>query len=78
MRQYTVDDVCYTVGKNVRRIRLEKGLSRKELICKMKKPYKVLDRLEYGTLTNGVSIQVLVNIADALEVDVFEFFQKLK
>ncbi len=76
-QMYTAYDVRHTIGMNVRRIRKSKGLEIFEVIGKMEKPYKSLERLELGLQTH-VSINALIDIADALGADVFDFFRKLK
>lgn len=80
MRRYTVDDLRYTVGQNIRRARIEKGMTQLRLaeLCGMR-----ADKTGSQTISNierGLHFPYprnLTMIADALEVEVFSFFKKL-
>ena len=80
LRKYTVDDLRYTVGQNIRRARIEKGMTQLRLaeLCGMR-----ADKTGSQTICNverGLHFPYprnLTRIADALEVDVFSFFKKL-
>lgn len=80
MRRYTVDDLRYTVGQNIRKARIEKGMTQIRLaeLCGMR-----ADKIGSQIICNterGLHFPYLRNltrIADVLEVDVFSFFKKL-
>jgi len=61
------------IGKNVRRLRKQRGLTMADLAAKLNKDYQNLQRIELGT-TNPTIIY-LKEIADALEVDICELFK---
>ena len=80
MRKYTVDDLRYTVGQNIRNARLEKGMTQARLaeLCGMKavkSGSQTICNIERGL--HFPYPRSLTRIADALGADVFSFFRKL-
>lgn len=80
LRRYTVDDLRYTVGQNIRRARIEKGMTQLRLaeLCGMRTDKSGAS--EICNIERGLHFPCprnLTRIADALEVDVFSFFKKL-
>lgn len=83
MRRYTVDDVKYTIGQNIKKARKAKGLTQKQLgemagmsSYESSNGHAAICHVECGI--NFPYPKTLVRIADALEVDVFDFFKKLE
>lgn len=76
MRKYTLDDLAYTVGQNVRKARLEAGLTQADVRkrCGMKSNCRI-SMVEGGN--GNITLKTLVRIADAIGVDVFGLFRKL-
>jgi len=66
------DTFLKTVGNNVRRIRNEKGLSMEALANEAEIEYRQLGRIERGEV--NTTIISLLKIADALKVEVSDFF----
>lgn len=71
-----ISDTLIIVGKNVKRYRLEKGLTQQELGY-------LSDNIERCTITNierfhcnGVNLTTLIKIATTLEIDMEDLFKK--
>lgn len=80
LRKYTVDDLRYTVGQNIRKARTEKRMTQLRLaeLCGMKSGKsgsQTICNIERGL--HFPYPRSLTRIADALEADVFSFFKKL-
>jgi transcriptional regulator with XRE-family HTH domain len=80
LRRYTVDDLRYTVGQNIRKARTEKRMTQLRLaeLCGMKSGKsgsQTICNIERGL--HFPYPRSLTRIADALEADVFSFFKKL-
>lgn len=65
-------DVLKTLGKNVKQIRLLKGLSQENLACELQKSINFISLLENGK--TGLSVQSIVDICNALEIDANTLF----
>lgn len=61
-----------TVGRNVRNIRISKGLSMQAVANEANMEYRQLGRIERGEV--NTTITSLIKIADALKVDITAFF----
>lgn len=61
-----------TLGKHVARLRKEKGLTQAELSALINKDYQSISRIENGNINS--SCYIIFQIANALEVNVSEFF----
>lgn len=64
--------VLTTLGKNVKQIRLLKGLSQENLASELQKSINFVSLLENGK--TGLSIQTIVDICNALEIDANALF----
>lgn len=69
------------LGKNVIRIRKEKGLKRSALVKKLRFvygdnaiDYRTIERIERGDIAKG-RLSSLLQLADVLEVDISEFYK---
>jgi len=60
------------LGKHLRHIRKEKGLSMEQLAYKAEMEYRQLGRIERGEVS--ATVVTLLRLAEALEVDIKEFF----
>ena len=72
MKKTNKSSVLETLGKNIRRIRLLKGLSQENLASGIDKSINFVSLVENGK--TGLSIQTLVDICKTLEVDVNTLF----
>lgn len=64
--------VVRTLGKNVKQIRLLKGLSQENLASALQKSINFVSLLENGK--TGLSVQTIVDICNVLEIDANTLF----
>ncbi len=64
------DELLFKIGQSVRYIRLKKGFSQEELAFQAGLNMNSISTLERGI--NNVKIKTLYNIANALNVDIYE------
>ncbi len=62
------------VRKNIRKFRLNKGYSYKELATKARMSIDFLKEIESETKNKNFSLDTLGKIAEALEIDIKNFF----
>ena len=62
------------VRKNIRKFRLNKGYSYKELSTKARMSIDFLKEIESETKNKNFSLDTLGKIAEALEIDIKDFF----
>lgn len=67
------NDIDRLVGRNLRQLRLEAGLSLQELAARIGLSHQQLQKYETGS--NRLSVGLLPGFAEALGVDVTVFFQ---
>ena len=60
-------EILQIIGKNIRSIRLSKGITQEAMAEKLNKSINFVSLLEKGS--SGASLQTLVNICNILEVD---------
>ena len=72
MGENRYDAFVKTVGSNVRAMRISKGLSMEEVANEANMEYRQLGRIERGEV--NTTITSLLKIADALKVDIKDFF----
>lgn len=72
MDQKRYEIVLKSVGTNVRRIRIEKGLTMEQVANNAEIEYRQLGRIERGEI--NTTIISLLRIADVLKVDISQFF----
>lgn len=65
-------NVLQTLGNNVKRFRLLKGLSQENLACGLQKSVNFISLLENGK--TGLSIQTIIDICRILDVDANAIF----
>ncbi len=63
------DNFCGNIGKNIKKIRTEKGLTQDSLCKKADLPYTTLTKLETGAITKP-TIQTITKIAKGLDVSI--------
>lgn len=68
----TKSDILQIVGKNIKQIRLLKGLSQENLASDLQKSINFISLLENGK--TGLSIQTIIDICKALDVDANSIF----
>lgn len=69
---YSNPEFCKAFGKNLRRIRTEKGLGMREFALQADIEYSQLSRIELGT--TNTTIVTAYSLAEALGVPVKELF----
>jgi transcriptional regulator with XRE-family HTH domain len=83
VEQTTIDDkkmkdIYLTIGKNVAKIRKEKGVSQLALSLAIgHKAVGTISMAEICTNNKHFNIEHLVKIADVLEVDICKFFENV-
>ena len=68
-------NIYYIIGKNIKRIRKEKGLTQLELSKRCNLSHGYLKNLEAKSVDATISIETLALIANVLEVDISEFLK---
>ena len=68
-------EILQTVGKNIRSIRLSRGITQEAIAEKLNKSINFVSLLEKGS--SGVSLQTLVDICNILQVDANSIFKGL-
>ena len=72
-RRRDADVVIKGVGRRIRQIRTEAGLTQQEVADQLGVTVQYAQRLEYGL---NLSIRSMVKVADVLRVDVATFFER--
>ena len=72
-----VENIYNTIGKNIKKYRLKKGLTQRQLADKLLLSDSFISKLESVT-HQTISIDTLEQIAIALDVDIKVFFDKIK
>ena len=72
MEENRYEAILKAVGRNVRSIRISKGLSMQAVANEANMEYRQLGRIERGEV--NTTITSLIKIADALKVDIHDFF----
>ena len=79
--ELTKDDIANiykTIGKNVKRIREEKGISQLNLAMSIgHKSVGVISNCELCLQNKHFNIEQLIKIADVLEVNIKDFFESI-
>ena len=76
LSQNKVDEIYKIIGKNVKKIRMEKGLSQLELSLEL--GYKSVSVVAFGEIYKNnkhFNISQLANISKVLNVEICEFFK---
>ena len=73
MEETRYKDLLKTVGNKVRKVRISKGLSMEATANEANMEYRQLSRIERGEI--NTTITSLAKIADALKVNINDFFQ---
>ena len=68
-------EILETIGKNVKSIRLSRGITQEVMAEKLNKSTNFVSLLEKGS--SGASLQTLVDICNILEVDANSIFKGL-
>lgn len=72
MRKAVDDSFIIEFGKNLRKIRLSKGISMQNLAYTINVEYSQISRIELGKI--NTSISTVFEIAKALDVPIHKFF----
>lgn len=73
MENVSKSDVLQVIGKNIKRIRLMRGLSQEALASELQKSINFVSLVERGE--SGLSIPTLIDICKVLEVDANLIFE---
>ncbi len=73
MEDITKSDVLQIIGKNIKRIRLLRGLSQESLASELQKSVNLVSLVERGE--SGLSIPTLIDICRVLKVDTNSIFE---
>lgn len=73
MEDITKSDVLQIIGKNIKRIRLLRGLSQETLATDLDKSVNLVSLVERGE--SGLSIPTLIDICKVLKVDANSIFE---
>lgn len=68
------DSYLQGLGKQIRRIRKDKGLTMEKLALKAEIDFRQLGRIERGE--GNTTVVSLLRIAEVMEIDIVEFFTK--
>ena len=68
-------DIYNLIGKNIKKYRIKKGLKQRELAEKLYLSDSFIAKLESVT-HQTISIDTLLDIAEVLECDIRDFFEK--
>ena len=68
-------DIYNTIGKNIKKYRISKGLKQHDLASKLYMSDSFIAKLESKT-RQTISIDTLEQIAKTLDVDIAEFFKQ--
>jgi len=63
------------ISENIKRIRLEKGITQKQLAEMAGISFSYLSKIEAVNCNKSFSLHVLFDIADVLEEDIVRFFK---
>lgn len=70
-------DIYNTIGKNIKKYRINKGFKQHDLASKLYMSDSFIAKLESKT-RQTISIDTLQQIANVLEVDISDFFKETK
>jgi len=79
LSQNEINEIYKIIGKNVKKIRMEKGLSQLELSLEL--GYKSVSVVAFGEICKNnkhFNISQLVNISKVLKVDICKFFEGIE
>lgn len=66
------DDRFKKIGLKIRKYRIERGLTQEELANKVGISYSYLTQIEAPNVVKKMSLEVLYDIADTLDIDIKE------
>ena len=69
-------DLYYTISQNIKYYRKQKGITQIQLAEEAKISISYLSKIEAAGLSKSLSISVLNQIANALDIDIEKFFNK--
>jgi len=76
MQKKTIDDLREDVARNLRAIRLQRGLAQERLALEAGVDRTVVSKIE-RSVTNP-SLETLLRLANLLQVEVADFFKSIK
>lgn len=65
-----------TISENIKKYRIQNNLTQRELADKVGISLSYLTKIEAANCNKSFSLHVLFDIADALNIDITEFFDK--
>ena len=76
LNQRKLTDVYLTIARNIKKHRIKKKLTQKELAIKSGYSYAYIRRVEGPKCTKNFSIQTIYRLAKALDIDIRELFDE--
>ena len=75
-RNVKLPDVYLIISKNIKKYRLKKGLTQKDLALKSGYSYAYIRRVEGPKCVKNFSIQTIYRLAKSLDIDIKQLFEK--
>lgn len=76
MKFYNEKELYNTIGANIKYFREKSGLTQLDLSEKSKISISYISKIEAPSCNKSISIAVLNHIANTLNVDIIEFFER--
>ena len=75
-RNVKLPDVYLIISKNIKKYRLKKGLTQKDLALKSGYSYAYIRRVEGPKCVKNFSIQTIYRLAKSLDIDIKQLFEE--
>ena len=75
-RNVKLPDVYLIISKNIKKYRLKKGLTQKDLALKSGYSYAYIRRVEGPKCIKNFSIQTIYRLAKSLDIDIKQLFEE--
>lgn len=75
-RNVKLPDVYLIISKNIKKYRLKKGLTQKDLALKSGYSYAYIRRVEGPKCAKNFSIQTIYRLAKSLDIDIKQLFEE--
>ena len=75
-RNVKLPDVYLIISKNIKKYRLKKGMTQKDLAIKSGYSYAYIRRVEGPKCIKNFSIQTIYRLAKSLDIDIKQLFEE--
>ena len=75
-RNVKLPDVYLIISKNIKKYRLKKGMTQKDLAIKSGYSYAYIRRVEGPKCVKNFSIQTIYRLAKSLDIDIKQLFEE--